>query len=50
MNMFAVYIYNQAFISAKWGYSSALSWLLLIFIGIVTGALFFVRHLIEKED
>ncbi len=50
LNMFAVYIYDQAFIQSKWGYASALSWLLLLFIGIVTGLLFYLRHLIAKED
>ncbi len=50
MNMFAVYIYNQAFRASKWGYASALSWLLLIFVGIVTGIMFWLRSRIMKED
>lgn len=41
--MFAVKIYNEAFVSSKYGYASALSWVLLIFIGVITAALFYVR-------
>lgn len=43
-------IYNQAFRASKWGYASALSWLLLIFVGIVTGIMFWLRSRIMKED
>ncbi len=50
LNMFGVYIYNQAFRSMNWGYASALSWVLMIFIGIITAALFGTRRLIAKED
>lgn len=50
MNMFAVYIYNQAFGKSKWGYASALSWLLLVFVGIVTALMFWLRSRIMKED
>ncbi|MCI8595199.1 MAG: sugar ABC transporter permease [Clostridia bacterium] len=41
--MFAVKIYNEAFKSSKYGYSSALSWVLLFFVGIVTAVCFYVR-------
>lgn len=50
MNMFAVYIYNQAFKMSKWGYSSALSWLLLFFVGIVTAVLFWIRSRVMEDD
>lgn len=50
LNMFGVYIYNQAFRSMNWGYASALSWVLMIFIGIITAGLFGARRLIAKED
>lgn len=41
--MFAVKIYVEAFEDAKFGYASALSWLLLVFVGAITAALFYVR-------
>ncbi len=48
--MFAVLIYNEAFVNSKYGYASALSWFLLIFIGILTAVLFFARSKIYRED
>lgn len=41
--MFAVKIYREAFVSSKYGYASALSWILLVFVGIVTAIMFYVR-------
>ena len=48
--MFAVFIYNEAFRNSKYGYASALSWFLLIFIGLITASLFFARSKIYRED
>lgn len=51
INMLAVYIYNEAFLGLRWGYGSALSWVLMVVIGIVTAGLFGARRLIAgKED
>ncbi len=41
--MFAVKIYNEAFVSSKYGYASALSWVLLLFVGMVTAVMFYIR-------
>ena len=41
--MFAVKIYREAFVSSKYGYASALSWILLVFVGIVTAVMFGIR-------
>lgn len=41
--MFAVKIYNEAFVSSKYGYASALSWILLLFVGLVTALMFWIR-------
>ena len=41
--MCAFKIYNESFVSSKYGYASALSWLLLIFVGIVTAVMFYIR-------
>lgn len=38
--LFALYLYNKAFTDFQMGYASALAWILLIFIGILTGILF----------
>ena len=48
--MFAVFIYNEAFRNSKYGYASALSWFLLIFIGLITALLFLARSKIYRED
>ena len=48
--MFGVYIYNEAFVSTKYGYASALSWFLLVFIALLTGLLFFIRGRMNRED
>lgn len=41
--MFAVKIYREAFVSSKYGYASALSWILLVFVGLVTAIMFYIR-------
>ena len=50
INMLAVYIYNEAFLGLRWGYGSALSWVLMVVIGIVTASLFGVRRLIAGKE
>lgn len=50
LNMFGVYIYAEAFRRTKWGYASALSWVLMILVGIITAALFGIRRLIAGKE
>lgn len=50
LNMFGVYIYAEAFRRTKWGYASALSWVLMVLVGIVTAALFGIRRLIAGKE
>lgn len=41
--MYGVFIYNEAFQNSKFGYGSALSWLLVVFLAILTAILFGIR-------
>lgn len=38
--LFALYLYNKAFTDFQMGYASALAWILLIFVGLLTAILF----------
>lgn len=50
MYMYGVFIYNEAFVQSKFGYGSALSWLLVIFLALLTGALFAIRKKLYMGD
>lgn len=54
--MFGVYIYNKAFSGkvpfggANLGYAAALSWVLLLFVGVITAVLFGLRRFLYMGD
>ena len=48
--MFAVLIYQKAFRDYSYGYAAALSWIMLVFVLILTGVLFFLRRFTYGGD
>lgn len=49
--MYAVFIYNEVFaVGSKYGYGSALSWILVVFLGCLTAVLFRIRKKLYMGD
>ena len=49
--MYAVFIYNEVFaVGSKYGYGSALSWILVVFLGCLTAVLFKIRNKLYMGD